>query len=162
MKRKICIIGFIITGLTLISGCVSVTNASMTEFVNSLEAEGLNFEPGSPATITNPAMFPPNLFPITLQTYERRTDTGELIDMLLIQSFPDEIETEQIQSDLQLYADDEFGLAGLDLGGPLHYYSCSDNIIAVYQARWSIGIDSSVDEVMSDKCGEAFIEFPPQ
>ena len=162
MYKISCIISFLVASMILLTGCISVRDVGAEELMQSLQKQGLEFERSRPAVLTATAAFPPTLHPLALLSYERRADTGELVDTLQIQSFPDVAQTDEAQRELQLYADDEYGLGALNLAGPLRYYRCEGNLIVVYQGTWFAEFDPLVVEPICNQCGSAFIQFPSE
>ena len=124
-----------------------------------LQAHGIAFTPSTHFFGTVTALFPPDLYPMPFLTYERRSAEGTLIDTLLLHSTQSFTQTQQVETAILRYAANEYGLRGVDLAGPVRYYTCGD-LIAVYQAIWQTGIDPAVDETLAAHCAPAFVRYP--
>jgi hypothetical protein len=158
-KLAIGVASFVV--LLILAGCASWNLQEIPPLLADLKQQGLDFKPSYPFFGTISAAFPPTLYPTPFVAYERRTDKGKLIDALLLHATPNMTQTQQVVSSLQAYAAAPYGLNGVDLGGPLRYYQC-DKVIVVYQGVWDTSVDPLVDKVLTEKCGAAFIRYPPK
>ena len=157
-KLAICVASFVV--LLVLAGCASWNLQEIQPLLADLQQQGVDFKSGYPFFGTISAAFPPNLYPLSFVMYERRADKAKLIDTLLLHVTQSMTQTQQVASSLQAYAADPHGLGGLDLAGPLRYYQC-DKVIVVYQGVWDTGVDPVVDKILTEKCGTAFIRYPP-
>ncbi len=161
-KPSLClVVGSLMLCFPLAS-CLSFQDPCAQQVVVDLQQRNIQFKPTNPLGGVNSALFSPDLYPIGYLSYERRTsDGGKLIDTLVLHVTQSITQTQQVESHLKTYADDPYGLRGLDLAGPVRYYRCGE-VIAIYQAMWDTDMDPAVDKALTEDCGPAFVRYPPQ
>lgn len=164
MKSTTHLIVVVLISCFLLAGCLSPHYPRAQQLLAGLQQQGVEFKADVPPIMVGPsALFPPELYPLTLFMYIRQQQGMSLPpDHLFVYITYSMEQAAAAQHGIENFAQDVYGLRGLDMpaGMVLHYYRCAE-VIVVYNVWGKATIDPAVDKALTDRCGPPFVRYPP-